>query len=337
MPDTQFSSLRRSALRAAAGATSLVAIPAWAQSGAGTIGTTGPAGNVSIIIPFGPGSTPDIVARLLAEPLGKRIARNVIVDNRPGASGNIGARLVATGPTDGSQLLMSAFAFVVSPLMYRKLPFNPVNDFTPIAFIGSGSMILVTHKAGPKTCEEFVALARANPGKLDFGSTGVGAPHHMSMALFEQVARVDLTHIPYKAVGDMVAALIGGQVIAGWLPISVALPQVQGGRLVPLASSHLQRSPVLPDVRTAHEIGFTGYEVDNWVGLLAPAKIPEATATLFADEVDRLVRDPAISAKLQAQGVAVESKTRAQFATFLSAERKKWEQLISERKLGLND
>ncbi|MBC7779648.1 MAG: tripartite tricarboxylate transporter substrate binding protein [Proteobacteria bacterium] len=322
---------RRSALIAATSAATLAAVPAWAQT------AQAPGGNVSIVVPFGPGSTPDIVARLIAEPFGKRIARNVIVDNRPGASGNIGSRLVAVGPADGSLLLMTAFAFVVAPLLYRKLPFHPVNDFTPISFIGSGSMILVTHKGGPRTCEEFVSVARAAPGKLDFGSTGIGAPHHMSMALFEQIADIDLTHVPYKAVGDLVAGLIGGQVIAAWLPISVALPQVQGGRLNALANSHSRRSPILPEVRTAQEIGFSAYEVDNWVGLVAPARLPEATVTLFADEVDRIIKDATVTAKLQAQGVAVESKSRAQFAAFLAAERKKWEPLIAARKLGLND
>ncbi|RZI73462.1 MAG: tripartite tricarboxylate transporter substrate binding protein, partial [Rubrivivax sp.] len=225
-------------------------------------------GPIRLIVPFTPGTGIDLIARTVGPKLSERLKRPVVVENRAGASGNIGTEAVVRAAPDGSTLLVSVNTLVMNRSLYPQLSFDPVRDLEPVSLTSWGQLILVTHpRSGFKTATDLVTAARNAPGKLNYASPGVGTPHHLSMELFKTTAKVFLTHIPYRGTGPAVTDMLGGQVEAMFLPIHVALPQVRSGRLVALGIGSEKRHPLLPDVPTLSEAKAGDVNVDMWYGI----------------------------------------------------------------------
>ena len=284
---------------------------------------------LKLIVPFTPGTGIDIVARTVGPKLSQRLNRPVVVENRAGASGNIGTEAVVRSPADGNTLLVSVNTLVMNKGLYPHLPFDPVKDLVPVSLTSWGQLILVTPPAtGFKTARDLVAAAKARPGKLNYASPGVGTPHHMSMELFKQTAGVYLTHIPYRGTAQAVTDLLGGQVDAMFLPIHVALPHVKSGRLVALGIGSDKRHPLLPELPTLKEARAGDVNVDMWFGIFAPPGTP-------ADQVDKLnheLRDILASAEVRTafstQGMDPASSTPDEFRRLVSRDADRWAGLI---------
>ena len=260
-------------------------------------------GPLRLIVPFTPGTGIDIVARSLGPRLSERLKRPVVVDNRPGASGNIGTEAVVRAAPDGSTLLVSVNTLVMNRSLYPQAPFDPVRDLQPVALTSWGQLILVTHpRSGFKTAAELIAAAKKAPGKLNYASPGVGTPHHLSMELFKNTAGVFLTHIPYRGTGPAVTDMIGGQVDAMFLPIHVALPQVRSGRLVALGIGSDKRHRLLPDLPTLAEAKAGNVNVDMWYGVFAPKGLPAAQVAALNREINDLLRSEDVKKAFEAQG-----------------------------------
>src|SRR3954470_10263492 len=230
---------------------------------------------ITIIVPYSPGTGIDILARALGNELSQKWSQPVVIDNKTGASGNIGTGLAARAEPDGNTLLMMAKVFVVNPSLFKSVPYDPVASFTPIIKLATGSIVLAVHPSVPaKNVEEFVQYAKSKPGQLNYGSPGFGTPHHLAMELFKQATHTELTHVPYRGTSGVMNDLIGNHVSAMFVPTHVALPLANAGeiRLLGVASDH--RVAVAPDVPTLIEQGLASFEVDLWFGLLAPAGTP---------------------------------------------------------------
>jgi tripartite-type tricarboxylate transporter receptor subunit TctC len=285
-------------LRVAAAALALCSLAAAAQA---------PAANgapLKLIVPFTPGTGIDIVARTVGPRLGQRLGRPVVVENRTGASGNIGTEAVVRAPADGNTLLVSVNTLVMNRGLYPQLPFDPVKDLVPVSLTSWGQLVLVTHPGTKlKTAGELVAAAKAQPGRLNYASPGVGTPHHMSMELFKQTAGVYLTHIPYRGTAQAVTDLLGGQVDAMFLPIHVALPHVRAGKLVPLGIGSDKRHPVMPDVPTLAEAKAGKVNVDMWYGIFAPPKTSPEFVAQLTRELKDILATPEVRTAFQTQGM----------------------------------
>ena len=240
---------------------------------------------VRIVVPYTPGTGMDILARTLAPHLGARWGQAIVVDNRPGASGNLGAGAVAKSPPDGLTLLMGVNTLIINPALYSNMSYDPLKDLAPIGLCATGSFLLVASAAAKiKSVDELVKAARAQPGALDYASPGIATPHHMAMELFKLEAKVSITHIPFSGTAGAVNAVLAGDVPLMFLPVHVAMAQVKGGRLVVLAAAGAHRSALAPDVPTLAELGYRGVTADLWYGMLAPAgtrarSSPRSTAT----------------------------------------------------------
>lgn len=319
----------RRAFLAAAASSPLLAV---SQTGPGA---GFPNRTVTLVVPFGPGSTPDVVARVLGQKLSAAWGQAVIVENKPGASGQIGTEAVVRAEADGHTILVTTSTFVIAPSLYAKPRYDPLREFAAVSFLGTSPMILVTRPEGSKSVAELIAAARQRPASIAYGSTGIGTPHHLAMALLEDVAKVNLVHVPYKAPGELVTGLLSDQVNAAWLPIAVALPHVQAGKLVALANSKTQRSRSLPEVQTMQELGFAGYEVDNWVGAVVPARTPVETLLAIERAIAAALSASDVQEKLGATGLTLEVQPGSQFARRLASEQASWGRLLRERKINI--
>ena len=288
-----------------------------------------PARTVRIVVPLSPGGSNDLLARIVAERLTPSLGQPVVVDNRPGASGNIGTELVARSAPDGHTLLMANTAHVINPSLFAKLSFDPLRDFAGVALMSSVHFALVVHPSIPaRTVKEFIALARARPGALTFASAGNGAPHHLAMEMLKSAARVDMTHVPYKGAGQFVPALVSGEVASVIGAINSLLPHVKAGRLRVLALAGARRTPLLPGVPTIAEAALPGYALDNWGGLLAPAGTPRPVIDRLNGEIVRTLRDPQVAERLAAQGVEITPSTPRAFDDLLKAHAVKWARIV---------
>jgi tripartite-type tricarboxylate transporter receptor subunit TctC len=272
-----------------------------------------------VLVPFAAGGNTDSIARLAAEWLTGRIGQSVIVENRPGASGSIATEAVARAQPDGYTLLIGTpTQLAIFPAM-AKVPYDPVRDFSPISIVGTNPYALGVHPSLPvRNLKELVALARARPGEVTYGSAGNGAGTHLTMALFLARAGVQMNHIPYKGGSVAVAELIGGQVAAYFGNLAEIVPQARGGRVRALAVSSLKRTTQLPDVPTVAEQGYPGFESFTWNGLLAPAKTPSAAIDRIAREIAAAAKDPGVVKRLDAIGVEALGNTPAEFAKVLA-------------------
>jgi tripartite-type tricarboxylate transporter receptor subunit TctC len=286
-------------------------------------------GPIRLIVPFTPGTGIDLIARTVGPKLAERLKRPVVVENRAGASGNIGTEAVVRAAPDGSTLLVSVNTLVMNRSLYPQLGFDPVRDLEPVSLTSWGQLILVTHpRSGFKTATDLVTAARQAPGKLNYASPGVGTPHHLSMELFKSTAKVFLTHIPYRGTGPAVTDMLGGQVDAMFLPIHVALPQVRSGRLVALGIGSEKRHPLLPDVPTLSEAKAGDVNVDMWYGIFAPKGMPAAQIATLNREINDILRSDDVQKAFAGQGMDPASNTPDAFGRLVAKDADRWAALI---------
>jgi tripartite-type tricarboxylate transporter receptor subunit TctC len=282
-----------------------------------------------LIVPFTPGTGIDLVARTLGPRLGERLGRPVIVENRPGASGNIGTEAVVRAAPNGHTLLVTVNTLVMNRSLYPQLTFDPVRDLTAVSLTGWGQLLLVAPpQAGLRTTADLVRAAKARPGKLNYASPGVGTPHHLSMELFKQAAGIYLTHIPYRGSAPAVTDLLAGQVEAAFLPIHVALPQVRSGKLVALGIGSGQRHPLLPEVPTLAESRLGQVDVDMWYGVFAPRGTPPELVARLNRELQVILATPEVRTAFQTQGMDPATSTPEAFRRLVAQDAERWARLI---------
>ena len=272
-----------------------------------------------VIVPFSAGGNTDSIARIAADWLTSRLGQNVLVENRPGASGSIATELVARAPGDGYTMLMGTpTQLAIYPAM-AKVPYDAARDFAPISIVGTNPYALGVHPSLPvKSLKDLVALARSRPGAMPYGSAGTGAGTHLTMAMFLSRAGVEMNHVPYKGGSVAVAELVGGQIVAYFGNVAEIVPHARSGRVRALAVSGLKRSQQLPEVPTVAEQGYPGFEAFTWNGLLAPAKTPPAVVSRVAKEIAAATRDPAVVKRLDAIGVEPLGNTPAEVSKVLA-------------------
>jgi tripartite-type tricarboxylate transporter receptor subunit TctC len=308
-------------------------------AGAGLLTRTGPAAaqslagkQIRLIVPFPAGGPTDIVARPLAQMLADAIKATVLVDNRAGAGGSLGTDAVAKSAPDGQTLLMATVGtHAINPALYKNLSYDAERDFTPIALVAAAPVAVVVHPAQPMTTlTELVELAKRMPGKLNYGSAGVGTPGHLTGEMFKTAAGIDLQHIPYKGSAPGVTDLLGGQIQIMFDPLQSVLSNVAAGKLRALAISSKARSSVLPNLPTIAESGYPGFETTAWWGVFAPAKMADATAATIAGEIDRIVVSEDFRRQLEPLGVVPTVLSRQKFSEFQQAELAKWAKAVRD-------
>jgi len=289
-----------------------------------------PSRPIKLIVPFTPGTGIDILARVWGQKLQERLKNPVVIENRPGASGNIGTEAVAKAPADGYTLLMTATTLVQSAVLSKSVPYDP-KAMTPIGLAAIGNLSLVANPAVPaRNVSELVALVKAQPGRLNYASPGNGTPHHLAMELLKLHFGLHIVHVPYKGTAGAVTDLLGGQIQLMFLPVHVALPLVQSGKLVMLASGGAQRSPVTPDVPSLAESGVKDIDVDIWYALLGPAGLPPDVVALLNGELAAILRDPEVRAGLLKQGLNPLTGTPAELARLIETDLVRWGRVVRE-------
>jgi tripartite-type tricarboxylate transporter receptor subunit TctC len=289
---------------------------------------------VRLIVPYTPGTGIDILARVLGEKLTQKFNVAFVVENKPGASGNIGTEAASKAAPDGYTLLMQADTHVTNPALQTSVPYDPVKGFTPIGPAAVGSLALVVHPSVPvRSVPELVALAKAQPGKLNYGSPGSGTPHHLAMELFKQQFGVDIVHVPYKGTAGAVTDLLSGQVQMMFLPVHVALPQVQSGKLRMLTAGGARRSPATPDVKSLAEEGVTDIDVDIWYALLGPAGMAKEQVALLNREMNAVLGDAEVREALIKQGLNPTPGTPDDLARMIETDLERWTRLVRAAKI----
>lgn len=289
-----------------------------------------PARPVKLIVPFPAGSSPDLVARILAEPLAATFGQPVVVENRPGAGGNLGTGLVAKAPPDGYTFGLSIPGpLAVNTVLDRNMAYDPFTELAPVSLVAfSPNVLVVDPKLGVGTVQELVALARAQPGRLNYGSVGNGSASHLTMELLKSRAGIDLVHVPYPGSPQVTAALLNGQIAAAFIVPATAMPLAQSGRLRIIGATTTVRSAVLPAVPTIAEQGFPGFESTAWNAIVAPAKTPPAIVERLSAELVRLLRTPEVRDKLQRIYFQPVGTAPAGLATLMASERDRWSPII---------
>ena len=291
-----------------------------------------------IVVPIGAGSSMDIIARVLGQKLNESWNQPVVVDNRAGAGGSIGADTVAKAAPDGYTVLFASSSFAISASVYRKLPYDVLRDFEAVTQISSRNNVLVVSATSPvNSVRELVALAKAKPGQLSYGSGGgTGSSDHMAGALFSLLAGIDIVHIPYKSGPQAQNDLIGGQTSLYLGGIPIQLPMIRAGRVKPLGTSGVKRSPQLPDVPTIAEAGVAGYEVDVWYGLFAPRGTPKSVVAKIAADVARIVKAPENQERLIGLGIDPAGTTPAEFKLLFAREIEKWSRVVKAARISMD-
>jgi len=287
---------------------------------------------ITIIVPYSPGTGIDILARSIAADLSQRFGQAVVVDNRTGASGNIGTGMAARATPDGNTLLMIAKVFVVNPSLFKSVPYDPVTSFDPIIKLATGTIVLAVHPSVPANdVRAFVAWVKAQPpGSVNYGSAGFATPHHLSMELFKQAAGVNLTHIPYKGTSGVMTDLIGNHVSAMFIPTHVALPFMRDKQIRVLGVAGRERSAAVPDIPTLHEQGLGEVENDLWFGLLAPAGTPPEIVARYNSAINDIIRTREMIASLAKQGLVVSGGGPDVLRDLIVKDRIKWAKVIAD-------
>ena len=290
-----------------------------------------PAKPIRVVVGLAPGGGTDIVARMVSQKLGANVGQQVVVDNRPGASGNIAAELVARSAPDGYTLLVVTASHVVNPALFKKLGYDAIKDFAPITQLTSQPYIVVVHPSLPaKGVKEFIALAKSRKEGLTYASSGSGLLGHLGMELLRSTGKFKATHIPFKGAAPALTATMSGEVEAFLPTIISGMPQVKSGRVRAIAVTTLERSPLLPNVPTVAEQGYPGFEVSGWYGLLAPAAVPkDVLATLNAETV-KVLRQPDMKERLNADGATPVGNTPEQFSAYMVTEAEKWANVVRQ-------
>jgi tripartite-type tricarboxylate transporter receptor subunit TctC len=284
---------------------------------------------IRVIVPFAAGGPGDFLARTVSPKLTETLGQSIVVDNRGGANGQIATETTAKADHDGYTLLIISAGHTVNATLYPKLPYDSVRDFTPIIRLVSGPAIVVIHPSvSATTVKEFIAYVRERPGKVNFASSGTGAPSHLAVELFKVMTTTDLVHVPYKGMAPGIVDLLGGQVQVAFPTMVAGLVHARAGRLRALAVTSAQRSAAAPDLPTMAEAGIPGYEATNWYGLVGPAKIPPAIVTRLNDELTRILAIPDIRDRLSAQGMDPSSMTPQAFSAYIDSEIGKWARVI---------
>ncbi|HYC45828.1 MAG TPA: tripartite tricarboxylate transporter substrate binding protein [Burkholderiales bacterium] len=288
-----------------------------------------PSKPIRFVVGLAPGGGTDIVARMVGQKLSQNVNQQVIVDNRPGASGNIAAELVARSAPDGYTLLVTTASHVINPALYKKLSYDPIKDFAPVTQLTAQPYIFVVHPTAPaKNVKEFIALARSRKDGLTYASSGAGLLGHLAMELLKSTAKFQATHVPYKGAAPALMATISGEVDAFFPTIISGTPQVKNGKLRAIAVTTTQRSPLLPNVPTVAEQGFPSYEVSGWYGLLAPAAVPKDVLAALNAETVKVLRDPEIKQRMSNEGAMPVGNTPEQFAKYMTSEAAKWAKVV---------
>jgi tripartite-type tricarboxylate transporter receptor subunit TctC len=302
----------------AALALALVSAAALAQDG-------WPSRPVRVVIPFAPGGGTDVVGRILAAKLTERLGQGFFVENRPAGSGIIGADFVAKAPADGYTLLFAFSSLSSSAKLYAKLPYDPMADFAPVVLATTSPLVLFLHPSVPaRDVAEFIAYAKANPGKLNYGSSGLGSSPHLATELLMSLTGIRMVHVPYKGIAPAIAGQLANDVQLSFTPIAVGMPHARAGKLHALATGGLQRSAVIPEVPTLNESGVAGFEVVGWWGMLAPAKTPRALVVAANREVRAVLDLPDVRRVLLDQGMEPAAGTPEQFGALIKADMDKW-------------
>ncbi len=302
-----------------------MAWPSWAQAQAY------PQKPVKVVVAFTAGGTTDILARTVAQQLSDKLKQPFVIDNKPGAGGNLGTELVVRSAPDGYTLIVNSVGpIAVNPTLYGKLPYNPLTDLVPIVQIADVPNVLVIHPSVPaNTMEELIAYAKANPGKLNYGSTGIGTSSHLSSFMLSKRVGFEATHIPYKGA-DALKDLLAGRIQFMFATIPSVMPHITAGKLKPIAVSSLKRSRSMPEVPTVVEKGFPQFEAGSWFGFFAPKGTPEAVISMVNKAVNEVLQVPAIEQQMIAQGADPVGGTPAQFGQFVQREHDKWRVIVRD-------
>ena len=299
----------------------MLAMPALAQKY--------PAKPVRMIVPYTPGGPTDILARAVGQSLTEVWGQPVIIENRPGASGNVGTAIAAKSPADGYTLGVVGISYSVAPALEAKLGYDPVRDLTPVVLLASVNNLFVVHPSLPaRSVKELIAFAKARPGEVSFASGGPGGAQHLAGELFNSMAGIKMTHIPYKGSAPGLTALIGGEVIVGFTDMLISLPHARSGKLRALAVTGAARSSLIPELPTVAEAGLAGYAVTAWFGLLAPAATPTEIIAQLNGEIVKSLRTTQMKERLAALGADAAAGSPADFAAFLRNEMTKWAQVV---------
>ena len=285
-----------------------------------------------LIVPFAAGGPTDVLARVLAPILSDSLRRPVIVENKLGATGAIGAAFVAKAPPDGDTLLLGTSSIMAaSPNLMAKLPYDPVNDFAPISLVATIENVLVVHPSVPaKNVQEFVAWAKANPGKATYATSGIGSTYHLGAELFRSQTGIEMTHVPYKGAAPAIQDVLAGHVLVMFDNMSSAIPNISAGRVRALGVASLKRYPTLPDLPTISEAGVKGYETTIWLAFFAPAKTPQAVVQKLNAEIGAAVNSTAYKARLQTLDMQPVTSTPQQLAGYLTADLAKWARVVKD-------
>ena len=285
---------------------------------------------IRIVVGVAPGGATDILARAVGAKLSENLRQQVLVDNRPGANHIIGGQFTAKAPPDGYTVQVIPEGFVINASMYAKLPFDPLRDFTPVAILAQVPNVLTVHPSIPaRRVKEFIALARSRPGQLNYGTSGIGAPSHMSAELLKVLAKIDYTHVPYKGQSLAMTDLVGGQLHFAFPSIPASVGFIRAGRLVALGVTTAQRATALPNVPTIQEAGVPGYEVSGWYGVIGPPGMPQALVARLNREINAILKVPETSEQLATQGADTRTMTPEEFGATMAKDLKKWAKVVA--------
>ena len=320
---------KRTLMRATAGALLLLAAPL-------SMAQAWPARPIRLVVPFPPGGLIDNMARLVGSRLSQELGQPVVIDNKPGAGGNVGAAEVARAPADGYTLLMASPALTISPAIYKNLPYQP-SQLAPVALLGRvPNVLLVNPASGIGKVQDLVGRAKAKPGQLNYASNGNGTSLHLSAELFKRRSETFITHVPYRGAAAAITALLSGEVDMMFDNLPSAIGQIQAGKLRALAVTTAQRSTALPDVPTLAEAGMEGFNVSAWFGVAAPAGLPAPVATRLADALQKVVQQPEVAAAMQRQGADPTFMDAASAAAALNTDAAQWKQVAAFAKIQLD-
>jgi len=289
-----------------------------------------PARAIRLIVPFPPGGSNDIVGRMVGQQLGERLAQSVVIDNRGGAGGTIGTDMAAKATPDGYTLLLISVAHAFNPAMYKKLPYDPEKAFAPIGMVAAGPVALTVHPLVPaQSVKELIALVKANPGKMNYATAGIGSFQHLASELFKLQAGLDMVHIPYKGGGPAMMDTIAGQAQINMASLIQVIPHAKSGKLRLLATSGTKRTALFPDVPTVAET-VPGYDATNWWGLVAPAATPQAILARLNSELEIVLKSDETRKRVENEGAEVVRMTPAEFGRFMAEETQKWAKVVKQ-------
>jgi tripartite-type tricarboxylate transporter receptor subunit TctC len=288
-----------------------------------------PSKAIRILVPFSAGALTDVIARMYAEKLTQRLGQPVVVENRPGSGGILASQTMLTAPADGYTLQMVSSSHAVNPTLYSKLPYDTLRDIAGVALVASSPSVIITNPSlGVKTLRDLIAMAKQRPGKLNYGSAGVGAATHLVGEYLRSEAQIDIVHIPYKGVQEAVTEVMAGRIELAFPPIALAMNQMRAGKVLGLAVTSAERSPLMPDVPTAQEAGLPGFEYSIWYAFVAPAKVPRPILERLAKEMEQITAMPEVRDKMIAMGLTPKAVVLHDFDNYIQSEVDKLGRLV---------